>query len=118
MAKGLGRSIRRNSPGTALAVVTNAPEEHFSEFDEVIALNEDHGSGLCQTLFLDKYSPFEETLYVDSDCLSYNRTDKVWSKFEQCNGFVVEAHEMRKRNHAWSSAEKAKKARNKKIAPF
>jgi hypothetical protein len=31
----------------------------------------DYGSGVVQKLYLDRYSPFDETLFIDSDCLLY-----------------------------------------------
>jgi len=79
MAAGLARSIRLHSPSTRLAVVTDS--ECFMEgrlFDVVVRADPSFGTGLAQKLHLDIYSPFEETIFIDSDCLVYGDVAAVW----------------------------------------
>jgi len=71
MAKMLALSLKMNSPHIKRAVITDAPENEFNGlYDIRIPYEPAYGKGLNQKLYLDKYTPFEETLFIDSDCLA------------------------------------------------
>jgi hypothetical protein len=73
MSKMLAVSLMLSNPAIKRAVVTDAPQEEFEGlFDIYIPYNAAYGNGLSQKLNLDKYTPFEETLFIDSDCLVLN----------------------------------------------
>jgi len=74
-----------------LAVVSDAPPSTFSSFDRVIRVRSEYGGGVGQKLHLDLYSPFEETLFIDSDCLVYRHPSELWSFYRQADGFGVAA---------------------------
>jgi hypothetical protein len=80
MARALALSYRRQNQLRPFAVVTDDSNtkdlEHY--FDVVIPLNLTYGAGVVQKLNLDRYSPFDETLFVDSDCLFYKSPERIW----------------------------------------
>ena len=39
------------------------------------------GSGVRQKLFIDLYSPYQETLFIDSDCLVLGNLASFWTAF-------------------------------------
>lgn len=82
MGKSLGRSLMLNAPNLPRAVVTNSDDPELKElFTHVIPYQPDFGSNVRQKLHLDLYSPFEETLFIDSDCLVLNDLDSFWKAF-------------------------------------
>lgn len=82
MAANLARSVRRNWPDQSLAIVTDAPaSKDLALFDEVIPMRPELGSGLSQKLNLDRYSPFAQTLFLDSDCLVVRDMSFAWDLF-------------------------------------
>jgi hypothetical protein len=57
-----------------------APEDRGC-FDQVVTLSRTDLKGTEHHLYLDRVSPFERTLYVDSDCLLANpRIGEIWNK--------------------------------------
>jgi len=87
MAKGLARSIRLRNPDFPLAIVTDrAPSELRRCFDVVVPMNPDFGPGLAQKLHLDKYAPFDKTLYMDADSLVFKDLRLIWDQFRDCVG--------------------------------
>jgi hypothetical protein len=70
MAKALALSLIKTNPEIKRGVITDAAQQEFDGlYDIYIPYNESYGKGLNQKLYLDKYSPFEETLFIDADCL-------------------------------------------------
>ena len=79
MAKALGRSLRRSCPGMATAIVTDRTDSTFAGlFDHVIPIQPHRGPDVAQKLFLDLYSPFQSTLFVDCDSLVFRSLDFVF----------------------------------------
>lgn len=80
MARALALSYRRQNPLRPFAVVTDDGNaralEHY--FDVVVPLNSTYGLGVVQKLSVDRYSPFDETLFVDSDCIFYKSPERIW----------------------------------------
>jgi hypothetical protein len=64
----LSLSLRRNMPGVSIAVVSDS-EEVASFADVVVKVDESIPISAAQKLLLYKYSPFEESLFIDSDCI-------------------------------------------------
>jgi FkbM family methyltransferase len=90
MAKGLARSIRLHTPGATIAVVTDRPPASLHRwFDIVVPLNRDYGPGLAQKLHLDLYSPFDRTLFVDSDLLVFRDLGEIVDQFGDVEGFSL-----------------------------
>jgi hypothetical protein len=79
----LARSLRLRSPSLPLAVVTDRPADplHGHLFDHIVPLSPDTPPDCRAKLDLEQHSPFERTLYLDSDSLAFRDV-----------GFVLERH--------------------------
>lgn len=79
----LARTLRLRSPSLPLAVITDRPAEpQLRElFDHVVPLPPDTPPDCRAKLDLDRHSPFERSLYLDSDSLAFRDV-----------GFVLERH--------------------------
>jgi hypothetical protein len=87
MAEGVARSIRLRNPEARLAVVTDRDSASLRRcFDVIIPLEPRYGPGLAQKLHLDLYSPFQRTLYLDSDCLVFRDIELLWNQFRGFEG--------------------------------
>ena len=96
MAKGLARSLRLESPRVPIAIVTDRDESSLKRwFDVVIPLRTEYGVGLAQKLHLDRYIPFERTLFIDSDVLVYGSLQPIWDKFEPGCGVGIFGFDMK-----------------------
>jgi hypothetical protein len=80
MARALALSYRRHNQRRPFAIVTDDRNTKDLEnyFDLVIPLNPTYGVGVVQKLNLDRYSPFDETLFADSDCIFYKSPERIW----------------------------------------
>jgi len=66
----LSLSLRRNMPGMPLAIVTDNPARLRGSADIIIPPKRGVPVGVLQKAFLDEYTPFGETLFIDSDCVA------------------------------------------------
>ncbi|BDI15440.1 hypothetical protein ANSO36C_12420 [Nostoc cf. commune SO-36] len=84
MAKSLARSLRLHSPNVPRAIVTdNQNDKELLElFDYVITMKEEYGSNVRQKLHVYDYSPFENTLYIDSDCIAVKDINFIFDDFK------------------------------------
>jgi hypothetical protein len=84
MAKDFALSARKHCPTITRAVVTDSADvELASLFDVVIPVDPSLGDPLFQKLWLDKYNPFDQTLFIDCDSLLVGDIDFVW---RACDG--------------------------------
>jgi hypothetical protein len=82
MAKSLGRSLALHAPDLPRAVVTDATDTELDRlFTHTIRYRSEFGSNVRQKVHLDKYSPFDRTLFIDSDSLAVRGLDSFWSAF-------------------------------------
>jgi hypothetical protein len=82
-AVNLGRSIRLHSPTIPACVVTDSTDRRLSQvFDSVVRLNREYGNGFRQKLSVSFYTPFQETLYIDSDCLVMRSLESLFRVFD------------------------------------
>lgn len=81
-ARSLAHSLELHAPQLPRTLITDSdnPEVH-RQFTEVIPYRPEYGTGVRQKLFLDQYSPYEQTLFIDSDCLVLGNLDSFWSAF-------------------------------------
>jgi hypothetical protein len=72
MAVALARTLRRHAPGIPRAIVTDRVDDRRLRewFDIVIPLRKEYGSNVRQKLYLDHYSPFRATAFIDCDSLA------------------------------------------------
>lgn len=96
MAKGLARSLRLQAPRIPVAIVTDRDSSSLERwFDAVIPLRSEYGVGLAQKLHLDRYIPFDRTLFIDSDVLVYGSLEPIWRSFEPGCGLGIFGFEMK-----------------------
>ncbi len=90
MGVALGLSLGIHDPGTPRAIVTDGTHPCMKEaFDHIIPFDSSLGIGLIQKIHLDRYSPFEKTVFIDSDCVAFGCMDALWEYFESSEGFSV-----------------------------
>lgn len=90
MARCLGKSIRMVNENVKTAIVTDRTERDFESYDYKVKLDKSKGKGVTQKLYLNHYSPFGETLFIDSDCIVYKNIDMIWEEYRKYGDFVVE----------------------------
>jgi hypothetical protein len=79
MGATLGRSLRRSNPGVPIAVVSDRSHSVLDRiFDRVIPQDDAYGKGWLQKLHLDKYAPFERTMFIDADSLALRSVEKFF----------------------------------------
>jgi hypothetical protein len=80
--KSLGRSMQLHAPRTETAIVTDSKDPELKElFTQVIPYRPEFGSSVRQKLHLNLYTPFDQTLFVDSDCLLLGNLERFWTAF-------------------------------------
>jgi hypothetical protein len=83
MAKSLARSLILHDPSLMRGIITDSRDPELGDlFTYRIDLRPEYGSGLRQKMFLDRYTPFEETLFIDSDSLAVHSLSAFWSAFK------------------------------------
>ena len=81
LARQLLRSFRCRSDGTVpFALICDRENEYTSEFDHVIILEHPCCSYLDKLLIY-RYSPFEETIFIDADSLVMKDPSVMWEDF-------------------------------------
>jgi hypothetical protein len=81
-ARSLAHSLELHAPHLSRTLVTDCMDPEIGRlFTQVIPYRPEYGSGVRQKLFLDQYSPYEQTLFIDSDCLVLGNLDAFWSAF-------------------------------------
>ncbi len=79
MAKALAASLELHSPGISRALVTDSNDPELRRwFDILVPYRPELGKPFIQKLHLDEYSPFEHTLYIDSDSLVTRPIEDFW----------------------------------------
>jgi len=81
-ARSLAHSLHLHAPHLSRTLVTDSQDPAVLKlFNKVIAYRPEFGSGVRQKVYLDHYSPYEETLFIDSDCLVLGNLDSFWAAF-------------------------------------
>jgi len=104
MAKCLGKSIKRINNEVSTDIVTDRIRENFESFDYKIKMDKKRGNGVTQKLYLNYYSPFDTTLFIDSDCIVYRDINIMWERFDSCGEFAVEieGYARKEDDYKWS----------------
>lgn len=84
MAKTLARSLRLHSPNLPCAIVTDCQDDpELNElFDYLIPFQPGYGGNMKQKLYLDVYSPFQKSLYIDSDSIIVRDINFIFDTFQ------------------------------------
>jgi hypothetical protein len=81
-ARSLAHSLQVHAPHLPRTLVTDSTDpEILKLFTEVVPYRPEYGSGVRQKIFIDLYSPYQETLFIDSDCLVLGNLDSFWTAF-------------------------------------
>ena len=87
LARNLLRSYRRNGGGSfPFAIIAEEENRYTAEFDKVVWMPSPAHSYLDK-LRLFECLPWEETVFIDADCLVYGRIDDWWACFEDAADF-------------------------------
>ena len=85
MAKGLIRSIKQydtndtNDTNFPIAIISDSQDKELASMaDAVIKPKSEYGLGTVHKLFIDAYSPFQETIFIEADCLLYTEPQLLW----------------------------------------
>ena len=83
MAKSLARSLILHDPTLMRAIITDSTDPELADlFTYRIDLRPEYGSKARQMMHLDLYTPFDETLFIDSDSLAVRSLDSFWTAFQ------------------------------------
>jgi hypothetical protein len=95
MAKALAKSIKLRGATIPLAIVTDSEDPELGHlYDVLIPLRRELGSGLKQKIYLNEYTCFAETLFIDADSLVIRDIDELWQYFSNVS-FGVVGHQLR-----------------------
>jgi hypothetical protein len=79
----LAQSIRVHNPNFPVAIATDKASSELDEwFDQIINWDFSESGYFTYTLFMDEMTPFDKTLYLDTDCLVTRSLDPVFQLFE------------------------------------
>jgi len=83
MAVTLAMSLRMTNPHLPLAVITDREQSVLNDFyDFVILHRDDCGDGFVEKMYVNKYTPFRRTLYIDSDMLVIKDIKLFWDDLD------------------------------------
>ncbi|HEX8514897.1 MAG TPA: hypothetical protein VF868_01770 [Bacteroidia bacterium] len=90
MAKELAISLNISNPGLKKAIATDSKDNELQDlYDFVIPTDNDFGIGIIQKLLMFDYSPFEESLFIDADCLVLKNIDFLFDQFRENDVGVI-----------------------------
>lgn len=67
-AEALAFSIKLHMPGIRVALISDTTSPHHI-FDDHGRINSSYGLGVIQKIWIDQYSPYDHTMFIDADCL-------------------------------------------------
>lgn len=104
MAAAMAASAELRGSQTKFAVVCDKDHEILRKyFDIIIPIDKGLGRGVCQKLYIDKYSPFKDTIFIDSDCLFFKNPDMLWPLLADPQGFGVESYDRKQHGDKYYS---------------
>lgn len=81
MAKTLVRSYKLTSASPVrFGVITDDANDKFEEFDDVVLIK-DATRSYMDKIDIMRYSPYDETIFIDSDCIAFNDLNIYWKDF-------------------------------------
>ena len=70
------------------AIICDSENGYTQHFDDVVLLDNPHRSYLDK-LVLPRFAPYDETIFIDADCLAYHDLNDFWSLFENAADFTA-----------------------------
>ena len=87
MARNLLRSYRQNcSTPVPFAIIADRENEYTKEFDNVVILDNPTHSWMDKMRLLD-VCPYDESLFIDADCLVYQDINFLWDLYSDADDF-------------------------------
>ena len=81
-------SYRLNAGAYPFAIICDRENEYTAAFDKVIRLENPTNSYMDKLRLFDCL-PFDETIFIDADCLVYGDVDRWWTLFEKADDCSV-----------------------------
>jgi len=104
LAKILGQSFKLYNPQLPAAIVTDSTDPELKQlYDIFIPVNCEFGNGFKQKIHLDSYSPFEETIFIDSDCVVVKNIDYMWEIFSAVPFGVIREEQLQEGSAFWNT---------------
>lgn len=103
MASTLMRSYKLSTKQpNKFAILADKENEYTAEFDDVILLSNPHKSYLDKIDLLVN-TPYEETIFLDADCIAYNDLNDYWDIFSYSDDFSAfgKTYPLTERNRGW-----------------
>ncbi len=88
IAANLLRSYRLNAGRYPFAIICDRENEYAALFDKVVLIK-DPSCCYLDKLRLYDYLPYDETIFIDADCLVYGDIDRWWELFEKADDCSV-----------------------------
>lgn len=88
IARNLLYSYKLHAGAYPFAIICDRENAYTSEFDKVVLLNDPAESYLDKLRLFDCL-PYDETIFIDADCLVYGDIDRWWELFGQGDDFSV-----------------------------
>ena len=83
MAKSLARSLIIHDPNLKRGIITDSRDPELGDlFTYRIHVRSEYGNPLSQKMYLDRYTPFDETLFIANDSLAIHSLDAFWTAFQ------------------------------------
>ncbi len=114
IAKNLLDSYRLNAGQYPFAVICDRENKYTEAFDKLVLINDPSNSYMDKLRLFDCL-PFDETIFIDADCLVYGNIDRWWELFDQaddCSAFGY-AYEDLSSNKGWFLTEGMGKYRDR-----
>lgn len=82
LAKNLALTLIATNPEVKRCIITDSTDSALlSLYDDVIDYNSSYGNSVEQKVYLDLYTPYERTLFIDSDSLVVEDIGYIFDKF-------------------------------------
>lgn len=81
-------SYRFHAGGYPFAIICDRENEYTAAFDKIILMS-DPTNSYMDKLRLYELLPYEETIFIDADCLVYGDIDRWWVMFQKAGDFSV-----------------------------
>lgn len=69
------------------AILTDKENEYTKDFDDLLIIQSGATNSYLDKLSLGDYLPYDETIFIDADCLAYGNLNKLFNYFEDSDDF-------------------------------
>lgn len=88
LARNLLRSYRHFCrESLPFAILADRENEHTAEFDDVIIFPDGAANSYLDKLRLAEFAPYDETIFIDADCLAFGDLNVLFDHFQNADDF-------------------------------